>query len=66
MKQATLKLWTERALQAQGRIKRKPKRARQVFIVRKSDFLALECRISKRLAAMLEAEDLPNLMDVDE
>jgi hypothetical protein len=66
MNAKTLKLWTERALQAQGRIKRKPRRARQVFYVFKSDFLKLERRIGRRLAAQLKAEELPHLMDIDE
>lgn len=63
MEQATLGLWTKRARQAQGRLRRKPRRIRLTFIASENDFLKLERHISRRLAAMLEVEKLSNLMD---
>jgi signal recognition particle subunit SEC65 len=58
-------LWTERARQAQSRLRRKPRRVRQTFIVFKRDLDTLKRKLGRRLARQLIVEDA-HIMDIDE
>jgi hypothetical protein len=65
MNAKTLQVWKERALARQATLKRKPRRARQVFYVFASDFAKLKRRLGRRLSAHIIVEDA-HIMDVDE
>ena len=61
-----LPIWTERARQAQSRIRRKARPARQTFIIFARDLPKLRQTVGRKLAALLTVEELPHLHDVDE
>jgi hypothetical protein len=55
--------WAGRARQAQGRIKRKPRKVRQTFIIFKRDLAPLKRKLGRRLARQLVVEDA-HIMDI--